>query len=164
MAKSLHEHKDEFSDWCDLWDQACEKGIFPERPKLDPLPEADFDYGDPSEDYYNNIDRMADEDGLLSESNKDGPNPVMPDSKSKDQSGIATPWVDELTIEAVADLKRQLYDIECKLLAKEAGGSKWQQKPVVMEDKALMKQINSIKGKIDKMSNNLGLKESRRQK
>ncbi len=162
MAKSLDQQKDDFSNWCDLWDQACQKGIFPEQPKLDPLPESEYDYADPSEDYYNNIDRMADEEGILHESSDDSPNPIMPDTKGKD-SKKQTPWVDQSSIEEVADLKRQLYEIECQLIAKEAGGKKWNPKPVMAENKALSKKITTIKEKIDRLSDKLGLglKESK---
>lgn len=161
MSKSLEQHKDEFSDWCDLWDQACEKGIFPEQPKLDPLPEFD----NLSDDYYNNIDRMADEDdGFFSESKE--PNSIMPDSRGKDSCVHDAPWVDEPTIEAVADLKRQLYEIECELIAKDAGGSKWQHKAktFTVGEQKLVKKLTSIQEKIDKLSDNLGLKEAKKAK
>ena len=161
MAKSK-DHREEFSDWVDLWDQACQQNLFPEQPKLNPLPESDYEYDDPTEDYYNNIDRMADEDGILHESSDDTPNPIMPDSRGRDTK-TRTPWVDETTIEAVADLKRQLYEIECQLIAKEAGGKKWNQKPVMAENKTLSKKISTIKEKIDRLSDKLGLglKESK---
>ena len=156
MAKK--DHKEDLMDWQDLWDAACQKGIFPEAPKLDPLP---ADYDDAAGDYYNNIDREAAEAGLLREETgeNDSANPVFPDSVGKDSCVHKTPWVDEDAVEAVAELKRKLYDVECKLNAKDAGGSKWHEKPVEVEDKALWKQIESMREKIDKLSNGLGLKD-----
>lgn len=156
MAKK--DHKEDFLNYLDLWDKACDKNIFPKQPKLDPLPESDHDYDDPAEDYYNNIDREMSDDGLLSE---DSANPVFPDSVGKDCSPH-TPWVDEKAIEEIADLKSKLYDIECKLNSKDAGGEKWNKKAVEVNDKAIWKQIKDLQKRIDKLSNSFGLKEEPR--
>lgn len=155
------DHKEDFQNWCDLWDQACEKNIFPETPKLDPLPDEYED--DPAGDYYHNIDRQASEDDILYEADEsrdsDSANPIYPDTVGKDSCVHKTPWVDEEAIEEIADLKKKLYDIECKLNAKDAGGSKWSEKPVKVNDGAIWKQIDTLKERIDKLSNGLGLKE-----
>lgn len=161
MAKK--DHKEDFLGYLDLWDQACEKKIFPETPKLDPMPESD-DFDDAAEDYYHNIDREAEEEGLLQEnSSDDSANPIFPDSVGKDSLiPPRTSWVDEKAIETLASLKRKLYDIECKLNAKDAGGSKWNNehnKPFETNDSALWKQIHSLQAKVDKLSNNLGFKD-----
>jgi hypothetical protein len=161
MAKDYKEQKDDFSTWCDMWDKACKKKIFPDSPKLDSMPEGDFD--DAAEDYYNNIDREASEDGLLHEvTARDyvSANPIYPDTVGKDSRvDTKTSWIDERPLEALADLKRKLYDIECKLNAKDAGGSKWNKRAVEVNDKALWKQIHTLREKVDNLSNNIGFKD-----
>ena len=162
MAKDFKDQKDDFDAWCDLWDQACKKNIFPESPKLQPRIESDDD--DVVGDYYGNIDRQASEEGMLHEgSSSDSANPIFPDSVGKDSNfDRLTTWVDEKPIEAVADLKRKLCDIECKLNAKDAGGTKWNNehnKAYETNDKAIWKQISTLKEKIDQLSNNLGFRD-----
>ena len=164
MAKDFKEQQDDFAVWCDMWDKACKKKIFPETPKLDPMPESDEDFDSTTDDYYHNIDREASEEGLLQEAKDNvSSNPVYPDSIRKDSRvSNKTSWVDEKPIEALADMKRKLYDVECKLNAKDAGGSKWHDKPVEVNDKALWEQIRTLKKRIDQLSDSLGFKDDPR--
>jgi hypothetical protein len=163
MAKDFQDQKDDFEALCDLWDQAQKKKIFPDPPKLAPRIESD-DFDDAVGDYYHNIDREAAEDGMLHEnSSSDSANPIFPDSVDKDSNfDRLTTWVDEKPIEAVADLKRKLYDIECKLNSKDAGGTKWNNesnKAYEVNDSALWNQISTLRKKIDQLSNNLGFRD-----
>ena len=150
MTKSL-DYRDELEQWMDLWNQAEKNDLIPKESKLTPQAADLSDY------YYDNLDRMAEEEGMLQES-EDVVNPIMTGSKGKD-SDPEVPWIDNDSIEEVAELKRQLYEIECQLITKEAGGKKWNEKPILAKNEAISDKIESIKKKIDKLSDKLGLGE-----
>lgn len=162
----MGDSRDDFQNWCNLWQQAQDAGIFPGEEKLQPSNDLDDEYyneEDPMDQYYSNLDRMAEEEydgGLLQETRK-AANPIRPDSVGKDQDFPVASWTDERAIAAVTNLKRELYEIECRLNEKAAGGKKWQTKPVKMDEgsKKLWQQIESIRRKIDTLSDNLGLKD-----
>lgn len=152
------DHRDEFQNWCDMWDDAQAAGIFPDLPPVQPV--SSFGIDDPdadsaAADYYNNLDYEASE--VLHERTGYSPNPVYPDSVGKDQDFPTTPWNDNRAIETVAAIKRKLYDIECRLNDQDAGGKRWQEGPVKINDKRVWTQIESLKRRLDVLSDALGL-------
>lgn len=156
----MHDHRDEFDNWVNLWDKAQQENIFPDEPKLQPAPESDDDNyfeEDPYDQYYSNLDRMAEEEEILHEGKTS--NPVYPDSVGKDQDFPTAAWGDTKALQEVMDLKKQLYEVECKLNTQDAGGKKWQLKPHVVNDKKLWTQLESIRKRIDTLSDSLGLKD-----
>jgi hypothetical protein len=141
-----------------MWDKAQQDDIFPEPTKAQPSPvEEEFD-DDPYSQYYSNIDRMSEEDDSLLHEGKT-PNPVFPDSVGKDQNFPMAPWTNTKALQEVMDLKKELYDVECKLNTQDAGGKKWSLKPVKTNDKQLWNKIESIRKRIDVLSDSLGLED-----
>ena len=68
-------------------------------------------------------------------------------------------WVDEKLLGEVEGLKRRLYDIECKVNAKDAGGKTWVTKARLSEDKSQRGQLDRLRQRIDRISNSLGIKD-----
>lgn len=155
------DHREEFEDWVNMWDQAQKDNIFPEDPKLAPGRDSDDDYfeEDPYDQYCSNLDRMAEEDEAVLHEGKT-PNPVYPDSVGKDQDFPQASWTNTKAIKEVLDLKKQLYEVECKMNSQDAGGKKWQLKPLQTNDKKLWNQIESIRKRIDTLSDTLGIDDS----
>lgn len=164
-------NNDDFENWVDLWDQACKNKIFPTQHKEDEradyiaqrlghdTPDEVERTGDP---YFDYLDSTLEDEGLLQESKtpkKVSANPIYPDSVGKDSDHPAAVWVSEKIVEEIVDLKKKLYEIECKMNAEEAGGKKWTEKVYDSDDKKLMTQIDSVRKKIDSLSNLLGLKD-----
>lgn len=173
--------RDQFDQWCDLWDQAQEDGVFPETetpptaanqiPDYDygldepesepPLSQDDFESGDPNQDaYWNYVNSEEVQEQLFHEQSKQyTPNPIYPDSVGKDQEVPMPVWVDEKLLGEVEGLKRRLYDIECKVNAKDAGGKTWVTKARLSEDKSQRGQLDRLRQRIDRISNSLGIKD-----
>lgn len=151
------DHRDEFQNWCNLWDQALEDEVFPTTPSEAPAPiEKDVD----TDPYYDYLDSEL-EAQVLHESKKRTPNPIYPDSVGKDQES-AKPWPESKCFQKVLELKLKLYDIECKLSETYGGGKKWNQKSVQQEaklDRKLLSQIDSLRKQIDQLSDNLGIED-----
>lgn len=173
----MDDSRQNFEDYCKLWDKACEDGVFagveapppthtsylglgtsgPNPDHADLYPEEDVFLdekliqeraGDPYFDYLK---------VLLAEGKS--ANPIYPDSVGKDQDAPKPAWVDEKVFEEVEKLKKQLYDLEVKLNTEEAGGKKWVEKCHHPETKKVWTQIESMRKRIDTLSNNLGLKD-----
>jgi hypothetical protein len=172
------DHTEDFRDFCDLWSKACEDGIFDDAPALPPPQlgdglaakmgiyddlEEDQEEPDGDEAYYSYMAGTETEDDLLQEetkrSKKVTPNPIYPDSAGADMSRPRPVWVEMDAFEKIDELKRKLYDIECKLGEDDAGGKKWNEKVHQPGGKKLLTQIESLKKQIDDLSDSLGLED-----
>lgn len=153
------DHQDEFQNWCDLWDQAQNKGIFPEQPPLQPISSFGIDDAqadDAASQYYNHLDQM---DELLREDDHTTPNPVFPDSIGKDQDVPRLPRVSQKNLQTVAELKQQLYDLECRLNAQDAGGSRWHESPIDRSSDRAREKLASLQRRLDTLSDKLGIED-----
>lgn len=146
------QQEDDFAQWVDMWDQAQKTNDFKKETGVSvPASQRGFDSNNTPQDFYwNNLG----EDEMLTE--EKSPNPVYPDSVGKDQDQPKAAWVKEDLVEEISDLKRKLYDIEVELNKADGGGGKWVEKCHETTDK-YSSEINSLKEKIDNLSNKLGL-------
>jgi hypothetical protein len=161
------DHRDEFDNWCNLWDKAQQDGVFPveeEKPEAE-LPAFLREPEVESDPYYDYLD--SDMEGLIQEStqksskSKKSANPIYPDSVGKDQEP-SNPWLRNNLFERVSELKQRLYDIECKFNTESAGGKKWVEKAEFnnfRENKKLLTQIDSLRKQIDDLSDTLGIQD-----
>lgn len=163
MSKHKPDAKEAFQDFCDMWDQACENGIFddaPEEPNhqrstlgFGTTPreeESDFEHDDPYHNYKDYEDELMQEEEIA--------NPVFPDSVGNDSSFPKPVWVGmDGAFDKLVNLKKKLYDIECKLAEEYGGGKKWVEKNYQPNSKKLLSQIESIRRQADDLSNTLGL-------
>jgi hypothetical protein len=169
------ESQADYEAYCDLWDKALASGEFdaPKPKEILPIGE---------EDSYDDVDEYSKAEDLLQESdpyyayrqyqiNEEKANqgkqltegksalPVYPDSQGKDSENPSTSWVNNDNFQKLNDLKTKLYDLECKLNTEFGGGKKWTEKCHHPEDKKFQKQIESLKEKIDELSNSLGTED-----
>lgn len=171
---------DTFQDLCDLWDQASRSDEFKKaaapKPQTSQVPSGflnvadDFSSEDiPEDDPYWDYHSVSTEEGLLSESKlrklseekkpEPAANPIWPDTIGKDQDFPNPVWNTTDAFKTIEELKKRLYDAECKAGDKDAGGKKWHSEPVTTEDKSLWSEIESIRKQIDELSDTLGLKD-----
>lgn len=81
------------------------------------------------------------------------PNPTYPSTRGMDQRNKVTPdWADGPKLQDIDIMKRSLYKLECKLNASPKFGSYGPDAP---EIKKIQSQINELKDKIDKLSDDL---------
>lgn len=162
-----------FDDYCKLWDKACEDGLFKDAQKSQPSTTSFLGLGTsgssfddaPFQDVVMDTDLIQERVGdpyfdymkMLLETSK-AANPVYPDSIGKDQDAPKPAWVDEKAMEAVEKLKKELYELECKLNTEDAGGKKWVEKCHHPKDQKVWSQLEGLRKKIDNLSDNLGLK------
>ena len=191
----MGDSREDFNDYCDMWDKACSDGIFDDAPSAPPTPttflglgggfesdgfedqEPDFvdeeliheRAGDP---YFDYVQSMINENKKAPTKksvkkvteNKKSPNPIYPDSIGKDQSSPKAAWLNNKVLEEVVKLKQQLYNLECKINTTEGGGKKWSEKAKSQpEGTKLWTQIESLRKKIDILSDSLGLKDESEQ-
>jgi hypothetical protein len=172
------DHTEDFRDFCDLWSKACDDGIFDDAPSLPPPQlgnglaakmgiyddiEEGEEYDDEEAAYYSRMAGTETEEDLLQEAeekrSKKTPNPIYPDSAGPDMSRPRPVWIEMDAFEKLDELKRKLYDIECKLGEEDAGGKKWNEKVHEQGGKKLLTQIESLKKQIDDLSDTLGLED-----
>lgn len=168
--------RDQFQDYCDMWNDACESGLFddaedespqksilgfgtsPRQPlEEDEDVESDFEHDDP---YHNYLPTVLDEEdeSLLQE--EETPNPVYPASTGADSAQPKPVWVGmNPAFQKLVELKQKLYDIECKLAEVHGGGKKWVEKCHHPDDKKLLAQLESLRRQADTLSNQLGLED-----
>jgi hypothetical protein len=164
--------RDELEAFSRLWDKAIEDGIFEDET---PAPKAQIQVTSEL-DGLEGYEEFDDEpEGLIQERAGQGdpyfaylnflktegssPNPVYPDSPGGDSERPKAVWTtSQKNVDEMSKLKQRLYELECKLNAKEAGGEKWVEKAAEShEDEKLFKQIHAMKTKLDELSNKLGL-------
>lgn len=156
---SDNDFRSELEMWTNLWNDAQEQGVHPEVPK--PKSKDVGFSGNTAQDHYFDYLDSETEDEVLQEENT--PNPVYPDSVGPD-SARPPAWVKEDLLKEIESLKDKLFKAENKL-AKLGGDKKWMEKAVDYDpqvapnDNNLMSQIESLRKKIEKVSNHLGLEE-----
>lgn len=155
----MSEHKDFRSDlenWAQIW-AAMENDSQPE----------DSDAGNatsdkPQDTYYNYLDSEMDfgdyeYEGLIQEDRS--ANPIFPDSVGPDYKQPKPEWVDEHLLDEIEKLKNQLFRVENEM-AKMGQGKKFSEKAMNYDGKSLMKEVESIRKRIETVSNHLGLGEN----
>lgn len=156
---SDNDFRSELEMWTDLWNDAQEQGVHPEVPKPKSK-DVGFSGNTAQDHYFDYLDSEA-EDEVLQEENI--PNPVYPDSVGPD-SARPPAWAKEDLLKEIESLKDKLFKAENKL-AKLGGDKKWTEKAidydpqVAPNDNNLMSQLESLRKKIEKVSNHLGLEE-----
>jgi hypothetical protein len=105
-----------------------------------------------SQDVYHDYN----DDQLLQEEKSQ--NPVYPDSVGPDHETTPAVWVDEDLLKDVEDLKEKLFNVENRLAKQMGGGEKWVEKAHEPDNK-FMSEIESLRDRIGKISNNLGVKD-----
>lgn len=155
----LQETRANLGDWQDMWDKACEEGIFKPEPE-----EYRKDNDQPLAYDPQTCSMAGIEPCLLQENNPvhqpqaltEGriPNPVYPDSVGRDDQGPKTAWVNEELLKELEGLKNKLFELENKFAAKSGDFIKQN-----AGDKKTMSQIESIRKQIDKVSNSLGIED-----
>jgi hypothetical protein len=154
---SDNDFRSELEMWCDLWDDAQKENIHPSTPKPTKSKDTGFS-GDTTQDsYYDYLDLESEYEVLQEEKI---PNPVYPDSVGPDYARPPE-WVTEDLLKEVESLKSKLFDVENKV-AKLGSGKKLSEQPLSQMDPVdsnLMSQIESLRKKIEKVSNHIGLKD-----
>lgn len=133
-------HLDDLQQWADMWDNATssDSDFFPQEKEL-VVGEEEHDEDDP---YWNNVAMIVEAKGKT-------PNPVYPDSLNKDSKRPKTKKSSD-SFKEIEKLKRKIYELECDLLGKEAGGNKWTTE--VKNKKDVDKTAVSNLEKVKKMS------------
>jgi len=141
--------------WCDIWDNSQKEGVHPAAPK--PKNNSAPIGGETTQDYY--FDYLDIEDELIQEEKT--PNPVYPDSVGPDCE-LDPKWAKEDFLKEIQSLKDKLFGVENKL-AKMQAGDKVAEKAIVQDpqvapnDNNLMSEIDSIRKKLEKISDHLGI-------
>lgn len=174
MSEAMDKQKDEFDDFVSKWEQALEKGIFdkPELPGVTPQTSTGSFFGftqtnntdsvaQTDQEYWNAINLAAnDHDPKIiteviseAEEHKSTPsNPVAKDSIGCDQKmspqSLGMTYSEE-ELEKLTELKKELYDLESKLMTSLGFGDDKNQKKI--ESK-----IESVKKEIHKLSDEMG--------
>lgn len=149
------QQENDFAQWVDMWDQALKSTDFKKNGGVSvPASQKGIDSNSTPQDFYWN--HLNDEEMLTEEKSS---NPVYPDSTGKDQDKPKPAWVKEDLVEEISDLKLKLYDIEVELNKSDSGDGKWSEKCHETTSDKYMTQIQSLKDKIDSLSNKLGLDE-----
>ncbi len=148
--------RSDLEQWMDIWDESGDE--FQSEPAPAPeIPVADtsvLNLGDtPQDDYFGYMDSVEE---LLSEMKT--PNPVYPDSAGKDSEDPDAAWVKEDLLKEIETLKNRLYKVENEF-AKMGQGKQWSEKPVEDSGKKLLGEIESLRKKIDAVSDQLGIKD-----
>jgi len=147
--------KEQFDKWCNDWEEALKTKDF-QTPEFTPaFSEDDYvptGHTTAQDDYWNHVEQE-----ILHEVKT--PNPIRPDTAGKDQDQPKPVWVNEKFIEEITELKSRLYKLEVKMNKKDAG--KWTEKAQTTNGSSgkLLKELESMRKKIDELSNNLGTKE-----
>jgi hypothetical protein len=163
-----------FDNWCDMWADAQDKGLFddaPHTPELNRQTSRESFFGpqdtNPSEgpsdtdaQYWQNVNQMIDgekpellQEGKLQKYKRGRgfpPNPMYSYSQGKDQDlaprqlGIT---FDEEDVEELADMKRELHDLESQISTNDVNGK---------NTKQLESRMDSLKKRIDELSTSMG--------
>jgi hypothetical protein len=172
MSDYMTDYRSEIDMWADMWDEMQASGTLPQAQKPQPSPfaqevlgtraqDAYYDYLDSEENYndtgaedYNQEFEGAGE-GLLQEDKI--PNPVYPDSVGPDNKDPQAAWVNEGLLKEVESLKKRLFAVENRM-ARMGQGKTWTEKSVKDDGRSLMKEVQTLRGRIDKVSSQLGIK------
>ena len=106
-----------------------------------------------SQDVYHDYNH----DELLQEEKSQ--NPIYPDSVGPDHENTPARWVDENLVKEVESLKEKLFSVENRLAKQMGGGEKWVEKAHDPDYSKFMSEIESLRDRIGKVSNNLGVKD-----
>lgn len=157
---SDNDFRSELEMWTDLWDDAQEQGVHPEVPKPKSK-DVGFSGNTAQDNYYDYLDSDVEDefqDEVLQEEKI--PNPVYPDSAGAD-SDKKPAWVKEDLLKDIQTLKDKLFKAENKL-AKLGSGNKLSETPLSQmksADNDVMSQIESLRKKIEKVSDHLGIED-----
>lgn len=149
------DYRSELDVWCELWDDAQKEQVHP--PYSQPKPENIGRFDDTVQDCY--FDYLDQSDQVIHEEKV--PNPVYPDSVGAD-CDFDSKWVKSDLVKDVESLKNQIFDVENKI-AKMQNVEKFSEKAIVddpnssSKDEKLMKEIESLKKKLEKVSNQIGI-------
>lgn len=158
----MADYRVEFEDWCDKWDKAQKEGIFKDTSPVKPQDSSETNKDNARDAYWANIDREAklmQEDHAGSFSNKEemahqakdmarAANPIYHHTSGMDQELKPwTPnWIDGKELEELAQLKAELYDLECECNKKDAIGE---------GASSVQTKIKSMWEKLNRLSNDL---------
>lgn len=153
---SDNDFRSDLEMWCDMWDDAQDQGVHPAIP---PAKAADTSFSGDSaqDDYFDYLGSEVEEDLIQEEKT---PNPVYPDSVGPDNE-FEPRWVKEDLLKEIEGLKSKLFAAENKL-AKLGSGKKISESPlsqVKQSDNDLMSQIESLRKRINKVSDHLGIED-----
>jgi len=170
MDNDFRQTQDDLDMWQDMWDQALEKGIFPEAE-----PEESERRFVP----YKGISGTPDGFGAIQgieDSNSDGkdhhndpeeellqerkiPNPVYPDSRGPDHESPKPVWADEDLLKELENAKLKLHNLSVKLAERIGGGGKFIEKPHDQMHVFPAKAIEELQIKIEEISSSFGIKD-----
>lgn len=140
---------DELKQYLDMWDNAQTTGEFDIKKEV--IPDDPTDSGECDDFYWKNME-------LIHEVKGKTPNPVYPDSLDKDYKRPKTKK-STAALKKIDKLKRKLYELECDLLGKEAGGNKWVVEPKELfddQENGNLDKITKLKDELNILSNELG--------
>lgn len=152
------DNRAELDHWADIWADMEQENIHPPTAPKQPQQMSDFAasmLGEP-ESPSNDDDFDFYSAELFAEENI--PNPVYPDSVGADSEGPEAVWVNEKLLDEVQKLKDQLFKVENEM-ARLGQSKKFSEKPVEEQGKKLMDVIESIRKRIDKVSDQIGIKD-----
>ena len=153
---SDNDFRSDLEMWQDLWDDAQDQGVHPEATPAK-QPTTSFSGDSAQDDYFDYLDSESETEMLQEDKT---PNPVYPDSVGPD-SELDPKWVKEDFLKEIESLKNKLFAAENKL-AKLGCGKKISETPVSQvkyADGSVMSQIESLRKKIEKVSNHLGIED-----
>jgi len=108
--------------------------------------------------YYDFLDAEHGADPGLIQEDKTS-NPVYPDSQGPDHTTTDAVWVTEDIVKEIEELKDKMFKLENEMAKQMGGGEKWVEKAHDPDHGKAMSEIESLKKRIEKVSNNLGVKD-----
>jgi hypothetical protein len=165
----MHDYRSDIDMWADMWDEMSKSDIHPAIEKPQPSPFAADVLGNTPQDTY--FDYFDSED-LLQETSAPKPvkpqrpqkpqrsqNPVYPDSVGRDDQQPQAVWVNESLLKEIESLKNRLFKLENKMARLGQGNKIAEKKVHGMFDKSLYAEIKSLRQRIDRVSNVLGVQD-----
>jgi hypothetical protein len=160
------DYRSDLDMWVDMWDEMQKCSYHPKPEKVQPAPYSSgktsqdtyYDYFDAQDDPQPQDDYQSQEDeGLLQEDRSQ--NPVYPDSVGKDSDGPEPAWVSESLLKEVESLKNRLFKLENQMARMGQNKKMGEKKVRSLNDKGLYSEIKSLRSRIDRVSNELGIKD-----
>jgi hypothetical protein len=149
----MSDYRSEFEEFVDMWaEMEADSVVNPPIQKPEPSAFSPDVSGERAQDtYYDYLDseELFQEDCM--------PNPVYPDSVGKDQDDPKSVWVNGSLLKEVEALKNRLFKVENQM-ARMGQGKKFSEKVHRPDDKRLFAEIKAIRERIDRVSNELGIK------
>jgi len=167
----MKDYRSDIDMWTDMWDEMEKSNIHPKFQKPRPSPSAEEIPASTAQDtYYDYFDSedIIQEDTIPTakavkpqkpQKPQRSQNPIYPDSVGRDDQQPQSVWVNEGLLKEIESLKNRLFKLENKMARLGQGNKIAEKKVHNMFDKSLFAEIKSLRQRIDRVSNALGVKD-----